>query len=449
MSTTNNPNPLWPQPIPIIGVTGEFAAGKTLFGLTIDPRHTRVYDTEASSTSYASLRFDRVDVPGEMMKAKPKGYKPVDTFLWWRDHVRAIEPGRFRVIVLDTVSEIESGLVDWVASHPQEFGRTPSQYTKMAGLMWGDVKELWKAILSDLASRCETFVFAAHMANVWKGDSPTGKRKPKGKETLFELASLYLQLERRPDAKGNVPAQPAAVVLKSRLAYTGLSDDGSIVIVPALPPRLPIATPAEIRRYMVEPPDYAKLKAGERAPEAVMSEDDRAAVKLATAEAEAETERLRLDRLQREQEREEKRKTEAEAKANKDAATRQTAEATKAVAAQTTANGSGPAKPPTTGEQPSKGPLSTAKASITNQQAIRLKELRNRLFAEMGIADDETACAEHWHKILSKRDCVTARELSETQAEALCGSIAHQLTCSEMQTDLEKGGAPGGSAKRT
>jgi len=293
--------PLWPHRIEIIGLTGEFASGKTLFGLTIDPQHTRIYDTEKSAGSYLSLGFDRVDMGAELLKRYPTGYKPKQAFEWWLDSIRRIEPGKFRVIMLDTIGEVESGLTDWVEDNPQHFNHTRNQYDRMAGLFWADVKEHWKLVLNDLASRCETFVFTAHMGNVWDGGAAPvkGKRKPKGKETLMELASLYLQLERKPDDKGAVPAIPSAIVLKSRLASMRLNKEagGEVEVLPTLPPRLPFATPKAIREYMVKPPDYAKLKKDERVQEQRMSEDDRLQLQAQIAKDNAEAERARTERM--------------------------------------------------------------------------------------------------------------------------------------------------------
>lgn len=290
--------PLWvpDQRVEIIGLTGEYESGKTVFGLTIDPARTLMYDEEKSGASYLSLGFTRLDIITEVRKKHPHGFTPLQVYEWWVSHVRTIEPGRYRVIMLDTVGTVEAGLADWVNRNPKHFGHTAGQYEKMSGLFWGDVKEHWKLVLSDLASRCETFVFTTHMGNVWKGNQQTGKKKPKGKETLMELASLYLQMERLPGASGNKPAQPSAVVLKSRLAHASLDGEtGSPVVVPLLPPRLPVATPAAIRKYMLAPPDYSRLKPEELAPERGLSADERLELETAKAQAEAEAERLRAD----------------------------------------------------------------------------------------------------------------------------------------------------------
>lgn len=288
------PRPLWPnnQKLEIIGLTGEYASGKTLFALTIDPARTLVFDTEKSAGTYESLGFSRVDL------AKLTDRKPIELFGHWWAGIKRVPAGKYRVGVLDTVSEIESGLADWVEQHPGDFGHTKGQYDKMEGLFWGDVKELWKRILSDLASRFETFVFTAHLRNVWEGGRPTGKRAPKGKETLMELASLYLHLERKPDDKGRVADKPSARVLKTRLARTAVDDAGEITIKPILPPYLPEATPAAIRKYIEQPADYTKLKKSELLPEERLSDDQRLAMQATVAEANRDAEQAKLSRME-------------------------------------------------------------------------------------------------------------------------------------------------------
>ena len=288
------PRPLWPnsQKLEIIGLTGEYASGKTLFGLTIAPAQTLVFDTEKSCGPYEQLGFTRVDL------TKLANLKPIELYEKWLAGVKKIQPGAYRVGMLDTVSEIESGLADWVEQHPGDFGHTKGQYDKMEGLFWGDVKELWKRVLSDLASRFETFVFTAHLRNVWEGGRPTGKRAPKGKETLMELASLYLHLERKPDDKGRVADKPSARVLKTRLAYTTVDDAGEITIKPILPPYLHEATPAAIRRYIEQPADYAKLKKSELLPEERLSDDQRLAMQATVAEANRDAEQAKLSRME-------------------------------------------------------------------------------------------------------------------------------------------------------
>lgn len=420
---------LWPQPIPIIGVTGEYASGKTLFALSIDPKSTLMFDTEKSSESYSGLGFARVDVPAKMLELYPKGYKPIHTFQWWRDAIRNIKPGQYRVIGLDVASEIETGATDWVRENPAYFSRTAAQYTRMSGLLWGDMKELWKSILADLASRCETFVFAVHTGEVWAGDKPTGKKKPKGKSTLMELASLFLWMERKPDTKGKVPVLPSATVVKSRLAYTGFNaETGEVEIVPSLPPRLPVATPKAIREYMLAPPDYSKLRKEELAPEHVITDDERAEIRRQTAEAEAETERLKLERMSR-LEAAERRRTElttslpvttstppqqAESTPAQPVASEQQPPSKTAQPAATT-----PSKPAPEDVPP---PIEEQEKATRESRLRFLAHWRSELFNLMGVTDD-TKKKEVWASILAKRNVASALELSDGQIDKLTDNI--------------------------
>jgi hypothetical protein len=398
MSTA--PAPLWPQPIEIIGVTGEFASGKTLFGITIAPGpRTKVYDTEKSSGSYTAIKFDRVSIPDVMSAAKPAGYKPIDTFTWWWNDVKATPPGKYDVIMIDTISEIEDGLTEWVQKNPTYFGHSSGQYAKMSGIMWGDVKTLWKTILSDLASRCQTFVFCTHMANVWAGDRPTGKRKPKGKETLMELASLYLCMERKPDKDGKMPAKPAALQLKSRLVHTSFDPvTMEVKIVPALPPRLPVCTPQAIREYMNTPPDYENLKEEEKVNEDKLTQDERELMALQKAEAERDAERMRLDRVGQQRE--------MMAEADKKAANTQAAQSqSDTLAAAASATGAG---------------ATTNPVCPTPDQLQKLLGLKNHLLQLGGTADE-------WTAFFTPYGVAKAKELTPAQADEVMLVIEKQV----------------------
>jgi len=212
--------------------------------------------------------------------------------------MRAIQSGRYRVLGIDTVSEIEDGLVDWVNTHPEEFGHTANQYRKMEGLLWGDVKSYWKRLLSEVMARCECLVFTAHMRQVWQGSTPVpGQRRPKGKETLKELASLYLLLDRKPKpGEPKAPAKPSGIVLdKMRLVHF---DRERQEMQPVLPPRLAEATPDAIRQYILQPPNYAKLRKGEQAVAEEMSEDERLAIQASIAENQAVAAQAELSRVE-------------------------------------------------------------------------------------------------------------------------------------------------------
>ncbi len=306
-SSTTRP-PLWPIPCEVIGASGEFASGKTLLGLTIAPGPaTRVYDWEGSATPYKALGFVHVDAARAMLDAYPpstfpNGVLPYHRLEWWLNDVRVnCPPGKYDVIMVDPISELEAGITDMVRRFPDKFGLSKAQIERGGGLFWGAVKDYQKSILDDLRARAQTFYFTAHMRDVFAGGSPTGKREAKGKDTLFELASLYLHLDR--DAplegkdKGVQPVEPNAVVMKTRLTAIRM-DGGKIDIVPVLPPRFTHCTPNRIRQYMVTPPDYAKLKKEEKLQERVFTEEEKLRLQLQVAEKNAETEQAALSRVE-------------------------------------------------------------------------------------------------------------------------------------------------------
>jgi hypothetical protein len=419
--TTTERQPLWPGgfDLGVIGLTGDFGTGKTIFGLSICPgSDTLIYDAEDGAETYKTLGFHRVSMSTEMLKKHPKGYKPIDLFNWWLAHVRSIKPGQYRVIVLDPVSEIENGLVEFVRQNPAQFGYTAGQFAAAAPLMQGAAKDFWKSILVDIRARCETFVFTSHLRKVFKGGTPTGKKEPKGKETLFQLASLYLRLERVADSKGVVPEVPSAIPLKHRLAKHEIVD-GDLQWISLLPPRIPTATPASIRKYILSPPDYSKLKPGERVVEEKMSEEELTAMRLAAAEAEREAEALKAERLDR-ADRMAKQRTEVKAAA--------------------------PAATPTPSQQPS---INEVKKSVEpknteSPSAAVVPHVGAVTDIQLGrIRDYKAACKitdpEVWAQILAKRNVKSARDLTEVQAEELIESlskkamkVAHQQAHDEL-----------------
>lgn len=281
--------PLWPAPIPVIGVSGKIGQGKTTFLLDIAAGPVR-----------------RVDVPAEMLKLHPGGYRPMDTFAWFHAVVKSIPPGKFRVIALDVAEEIEQGVAEWVWENPLHFNTTRQQFIKMSGVYQGLVSSYWKSILMDITSRCETFAFANHTGLVFdsSGKAVAGKEKSKGRPVMKQSASLYVNLTREKDASGGLKDIPAGVVDlteggKSRL-MTWAVRGGVRIKVPVLPPRMPVATPAAIREYFVNPPDTSRLAPAMLAPEHVTTEDDRAQTRLQAIEAESQLEQLKLQRLEAE-----------------------------------------------------------------------------------------------------------------------------------------------------
>lgn len=401
--------PLWPQPIPVIGVTGPIGSGKTMFGLLCDPARTLVYDEENSSKSYGHLGMTRVDIHAELNRRYPNGYKPIQAFEWWANDVRARAPvGCFSLIMLDTVALIENGLVDWVEAHPDFFGHTAAQHRNQNGaIKWGDCAKLWKQTLLDLATRCDSFLFTTHMADVFtKEGDRTGKLKPKGNKVLMEIASLYLELERKPGPGGELPQKPTAKVIKSRLISAPVVNPqtGEIEVLRVLPPRMPVATPHAIRQYFVKPAGD-KLAADERPADERLTDDQKLQLQADTARSNARAEELRAEREQRQ-------------------AANRTLNANAAAV-------NGAVGPAAAGQGMTLQEAMTAEygkqpRTIDPGQLATLTVLRDKLWKIKG-AETREAREQLWASVLAKVNVKTARDLSRDAAEGLIAALDSRI----------------------
>jgi hypothetical protein len=233
---------VFPLELPIVVITGEYESGKTLAILTTGYplKRTLIYDNEESATLYESLGpFRRVDIAGQL----PQNWTNLQFYEKWLEHARAIKPGEYDVIGIDPIERLESGLTDWVERNPTRFGHSVNQYRAMSGLKWGDVKDLWGQHILELKAKCKMVILTAHMRSVWVNDKPTDKRERKGKDTLSELATLELELVRKPGM-----IAPAARVLKHRLVYGDLSKPSTIR--PMFDPWIKEFTWDKVRWYM-------------------------------------------------------------------------------------------------------------------------------------------------------------------------------------------------------
>ena len=454
------PGKLWPNTpsgnelkIEIFGATGPLESGKTLLGLSIAPglhpeghefagkERTLYLDNEKSGGTYGGTGCLRIDVPDMMQKRFGKeNYKPIDTFMWFVDLINKVPVGRFDVIMTDPVTDFEAGLVGYIKKNPGKFDLTPKMIAKGGGLLWGPVKDYWKQILLNLSTRCQTFYFTSHLRSVWEDNEPVkGKKEPKGKDTLMELASLYLWLERKPDNQGNVPEEPSAKCAephgKSRLADTVMTENGQLDIIRLMPPRLPVATVGAIRGYIAQPPDRQKLRDDERVVEERLSDDDKLRMRESTARAEATVQEGRLAvltrqaeiqaaarrgqqaapqpsdqtaRLQAEKKAAEEAKAKAEAEqAEIDADMKKAEAGSEAMAAETQRLvDSQPEE-----HRPAAGP--TIVSAITDEQIIELRKLTKEL----------KITREKLREILARVNRPTVRDLSKDQAARLIDKL--------------------------
>lgn len=306
--------PIWPcgKKIRIIGVTGPYWSGKSMFGCLIDPLNTLCFDFEMSCEDYEYLGFERISLPDVMHEkhsVRKDTYKPIDIFEEWYKRLLKIPSGKYSVIMVDPISDIEDGMVSWVKNRYKEFGfNSTHSFEKMEGVFWGIVKAEWKRILlGDLASRCQTFLFTTHLKKVWKHNKPTTESMPKGKVTLFEISQLYLYLE-RDTKRADVP--PSAEVLKARITSHKVDDEGCPILdsrgnkIPRtlIPQRLPVATPDAIRDLILNPLDFDNLLDNGAlqytTKERVLSTDERLELQKEISDGQLETSKISLEKSQ-------------------------------------------------------------------------------------------------------------------------------------------------------
>jgi hypothetical protein len=302
--------PLWNGiSIPVIGVTGPVFSGKSIFASSIRPEETLYIDGELSTASYqgeiSGIPYKRrVDLFEELRKEGKENPSPIDVFLCWKKIMDSAKDGEFQVAVTDPWDFIQAGLHDYIESKPDLYNRTSAQYKKMTPMLWGDVKTWLHTYTAMFSKRMGdgSVVFINHEGEEFKGGTTTGKKKTKGVNTIYQIASLYLNLERKPDKKGKIPDKPAGYACeshrgKSRLVRTKMVD-GEIEFTPILPARIPDCTPAKIREYIGHPAGEGKPKAGELAPDEEMTDDDRLLIKQNIVSNELEIENSKLARLE-------------------------------------------------------------------------------------------------------------------------------------------------------
>lgn len=315
----DQPQPLWgtnpkgnPVRIPILGLTGENKAGKTLFALTIAPGkfpdgnpRTLYYDFEESGANYDYDQTTR-NVQQSMtdLFTTPDGickpWRPIDVFRWWYDDQAKIKAGQYDVVIIDPITMLEGPLTDYVASQYADHGFVSERTFRATGpLMLAKANEFLLKTLLHLSSRVQTVVFIAHLGVKYVHNKPTNEKQAKGKSPLLQLPTLYLWLER----EQNKQTPRCKQTLKDRLVYTSY-DPATFEpsVQPYLPPAFDPCTPNKIREYIAKPVNYQKLKKSERVQEDVLSESERLIIEQQIAEDRRIAEEMQMERLNRDTE---------------------------------------------------------------------------------------------------------------------------------------------------
>lgn len=311
--------PLWTTPLKVFGCSGPIGCGKTTLMLTINPnpRTTIYYDFELSGTSHVfelNVAFGEdvfvngvnyFNVAEEIAKVHPDGHKPADLWRWWEKHiVETCVPGKFKLAIVEPVSELEEALTFDVKARPLEYGLSQGQLSKAPGLIQWQVNSTWKRKLSNLAGRVETFAFASHQGVVFSGGKATQQKKSKGRSILKELATVFAWLSAAKDKDGNpIRDAPSASFIppngKDRLEKF-IFKDGNLKPVPVMPPFMKRCTPEIIRWYMLNPVGMRGISEEEKYRPEVRTPEEQEAAQLEMLEAQTEAQRAKAEALQAE-----------------------------------------------------------------------------------------------------------------------------------------------------
>jgi hypothetical protein len=248
----------------IVHVTGEGWVGKTMFALTAsdDPAKIAVVDCEQSAMQYhESVGFGLyVDLLSQSRSIAPGP----ETFYALQEIIDTMEPDQFEVLVLENIAVIEASIEAEIEEHPDKYGLSPGQLARMQALKWRPIKDVYRRLMSMMATKANIVIATSHLKSVWVGKQVIpGLFRPQGKDTLEEVCFLKLWLLRGPEWP-----PPSALVLKSRLGRIDYQKGGA-VMANVLPDRMPVATWQAIAGYMNNPYDPSNPKPGE-----VPSEDE-------------------------------------------------------------------------------------------------------------------------------------------------------------------------------
>jgi hypothetical protein len=302
------PGRIWPDTprgnplrIDLIGVTGEQDSGKTCFLLGIAPGvhsashsfagkpRTLYLGLERSATTFAGTGAHKIEVIDLLAE---KGMPPTTENLLnvVESITKQVAPGQYDCLAIDPISDLDSAKTDQITKHPEKFGLTKGMVErsgagfKAEGIVWGKIKDAWKEWMLTIGQKFQCVAYSTHLRDEFKGKVNTGRREPKGKDTIWQVTTLGIWLSRDPSKS----ATPSGIVYrKDRLADTYVDESGELVVIPLLPPRLDVCTPARLRFYIANPPNYDRLKDSEKVEPEVISEVEMNRIRLATAEAQA------------------------------------------------------------------------------------------------------------------------------------------------------------------
>lgn len=226
----------------IVVVSGDYASGKTYWGLNSPFGPIAVFDTEMSAEPYTIAPWDKKFQFDWFPCLTFSGNEGLQT------NAQKLPSDKYGTIMVDTADQVWRWFVKVAEQkHPD---------AKQSGLKWGLAKDLMRDWILMLKSKAQWVVLTTHLRLSWGESGPMfvlagGKREkvkePKAPEPIWELASLFFTLSR----DINTNNAPTATTLKKRY--------------PGVKPKIPNFTWAEMLHQMtMQPEDWGTLADNER-----------------------------------------------------------------------------------------------------------------------------------------------------------------------------------------
>lgn len=282
--------------------TGGKGAGKSTAGVTCCPPSAMkagkmlAVDTENSlnditeelgSKGYTLpvLRaFDRfpssVDVLGTLAKGKvpwqnDKEMTSLGEYWEWlvKELDGKLKTGMFEYLLIDSVEPIEASVSAWVEGKRRrgEIKDTGwSGKTAYGGSEIEAVRPILEGFCEGIAARgVKTILFTSHLKNPWVEYAPgkaapaMDKVKPGGRLSLWSRLSKVIVWLVRPARPMNAVGAPSGIILKGREGQLSPGSDDTWETKSLLPPRMPMFTWAEWRKYLKDGWNPLQPKEGE------------------------------------------------------------------------------------------------------------------------------------------------------------------------------------------
>lgn len=250
----------------VILAGGFFGSGKTTFVAGIDrPENILFLDYEGKGEGVARISgISNYFCPPQDASGL-YGMMPPQIATWERTKqiLEAMPKGRFTVVLLDGLTILQKAIHTYVETAPahiqQGLGCNPKNVISGSmGGAWPGVGAVLQNVFNVARAKGVQCIGITTEAKAkWSNTGPIlNKFQLAGQDIIHKMSVLsVVMIPGLPQYLG----APSALVLKEQLGDLQWKD-GAQVVRKRIPPKLPLASMAEVYRYLNEPADYGKLK---------------------------------------------------------------------------------------------------------------------------------------------------------------------------------------------